>query len=155
MGDDVAVKARLSELHAVALTLFGEARNEPIAGVIAVANVIENRAKHSGFGRKTEVHKRAQFSCWSPAGGPAEQHNHAVVMAAAAELLAGVKVSAPGYARCQTVADVLLADALTDLTGGARHYCTTALLKVAPPTWAMGRTASVVIGAHSFFVGVA
>lgn len=154
--DDGQVMQALSDRDAVALTLWGEARGEPIDGLVGVANVIRNRfARARSRTWKQVVHKPAQFSCWSPAGGDAERANYTRVIGAARVLVSGSPLEAPGLERCAIVADLVIADALRDTVAGARHYCTVALFKSAPPAWAKGREPDVVLGAQAFFAGVA
>ena len=70
---DADLVAGLSDTHTVALTLYAEARGEPIEGRIAVANVIRNRVRlqkaRYGFSPKQVCLKAHQFSCWLPDGG--------------------------------------------------------------------------------------
>ncbi len=49
----------------VAATLWGEARGEGEKGMIAVANVIRNRAENKGISAKEVVLKPKQFSVWN------------------------------------------------------------------------------------------
>jgi len=51
----------------VAATIWGEARGEGERGMIAVANVIKNRAKSGGITPKEVVLKPKQFSVWNNA----------------------------------------------------------------------------------------
>ena len=63
---DAEVKARLSDLEVTLVTLFGEARGEPVEGLIAVGSVIRNRVKAARFGStyRAVCLARWQFSCW-------------------------------------------------------------------------------------------
>ena len=57
----------MTDLEALTLTLYGEARGEPIEGLIGVAMVIRNRVrdKYRGAVNYEEVCLApAQFSCW-------------------------------------------------------------------------------------------
>jgi N-acetylmuramoyl-L-alanine amidase len=145
---DIEIKTRLSELHAVALTLWGEARSEPIEGIVGVANVIRNRKEHDKWGWKIIVHKKAQFSCWASVGGEA---NHLRVMSMAVRLLAGEEIDDDDWQECLWVAEGLIAGRLRDNTRGSRHYMTLALFRTNPPAWVKGHKPVAEAGNHCFF----
>ncbi|HJN44307.1 MAG TPA: cell wall hydrolase [Vicinamibacterales bacterium] len=70
----------LTGRHAVAPTIWGEARGERIEGLISVGCVVRNRVRHprrwSRDWRRV-CHQRWQFSCWLLQGGEA---NYRAVM---------------------------------------------------------------------------
>lgn len=148
---DAELKTALSALDAVALTLWGEARSEPVEGIIAVAHVIRNRQRQSGRAWKTVVHQRLQFSCWWPQGGAA---NYERVIALGRKLVTGQAVTTAAWQECLWVAEGVMAGRVRDTVKGARHYLTTALLTTDPPTWAKDGRVTAVIGRHAFLVGV-
>lgn len=148
------IRAALTDVDAVALTLWGEARNEPIESIVAVANVIAHRRAARMETWKAIVHRRAQFSCWWSTGGAANKLNAERVYATARQLVDGDAPTAAAWIECRWVAEGIVAGRPRDNVKGARHYCTTVLLKSAPPAWTKGRTPAVTIGAHAFFVGV-
>lgn len=148
------IKHELTDRQATALTVFGEARAEPLEGQHAVAWVVRNRLLHPqrfGASWKGVCHRRAQFSCWYPWGGVA---NYAAVLAAAERLLADY-VPAPTSAlgRALQVADDVMGQRVADPTGGADHYYAPAAMARPGmvPTWAQGKEPLAVIGGHRFF----
>lgn len=148
---DTEIRAALGFREAVALTLWGEARAEPIEGIVGVACVIRNRRLATGHDWARIVHAKLQFSCWWRQGGEA---NFTRVMTLARSMLTGMPIMADGWRECLWVADGVMANYVRDNTGGARHYLTKTLLETKPPAWAKGRTPSVVLGHHAFIVGV-
>ena len=126
-------------LDTVARTLWGEARGEGLAGMIAVANVIANRVANPGWWGKTWVEvcrKKWQFSCWLPSDpthGPmlrADRRN-------------------PAFRVAMGVAQRVINGVLSDTTAGADHYYNPK--SVPEPKWARGRKPVAVIGAHVFY----
>lgn len=49
----------------LSLTLYGEARGEPIQGIVAVASIIRNRVLHRSKSYMFVCLEKAQFSCWN------------------------------------------------------------------------------------------
>jgi N-acetylmuramoyl-L-alanine amidase len=156
------IRASMSDYVAVVATLYGEARNEPIHAIIAVACVIRNRVKadlggdqkKDWFGegyREVCVHPW-QFSCfWE------DNSNTDAVYALAQRLM--VDGAHPAnevalIADLQWVADGIISDRWKDITKGSMHYVTSAMFRKAPPKWARGRAPTVEIGSHVFFAGV-
>ncbi len=131
----------------LARTLYGEARGEGRAGLIAVASVILNRqrivrthpARIRQFGGPAIAAiclAPAQFSCWL-----ASDPNSATLWAPS--------ISGQSFILCTQIAADALAGRLSDPTGGADHYC---VARIAPQTyWARGRTPTAIIGAHAFY----
>ena len=148
------VKSALTDRQALALTVFGEARREPLIGQHAVAWVVRNRLQYPqrfGFSYKGVCHRPAQFSCWYPWGGPS---NYAAVMAAAQQVIDG-PLPTPGSAlsRALQVAEDVMAGRGPDPTHAADHYFAPAAM-LPPgrvPVWARGLAPTAVIGAHRFF----
>lgn len=99
--------------HAIlARTLWAEARSQGVEGMVAVCNVIQNRAKAPGWwGRdvRSVCLAPSQFSCWN-ADDPQ------------AKLIRSPRIVDAEFAAASTIADVALLDALLDLTHGADHY---------------------------------
>lgn len=154
---DLEVRTALDDYHALALTIFGEARGEPIEGKVFVGSVIRNRVKRPKRYGDTYARvclARAQFSCWWQAGGKA---NFDLVMAKARLVVDADHVdraSTPSDAaleECRWVASGILSGALGDRALGATHYITRALWRSAPPEWAKGQTPSVEVGSHVGF----
>lgn len=127
----------LSERDILARTIWGEARNQGIAGMQAVAAVILNRAARPGWWGhdvKSVCLKNRQFAAWN-----FDDPNRNKMLA--------LTDADPAYRQCLEVADEALSGNLIDPTGGATHYHTTAIV----PYWAKGETPSCVIGDHVFY----
>lgn len=147
------IKELLIDRQAVALTIFGESRNEAVLGQIAVGCVIRNRLERPhrfGTSWRTVCLRAKQFSCWSEAGGAA---NYAAVIAMAERLVCGFEPAPRSpIAHCLWVADGVMQAGTPDVTRGADHYCTAALYRENPPGWTLPPTRRVAeIGAHLFF----
>ncbi len=142
----------LNEQAVVALTLYGEARNEPIEGIVAVACVIRNRMRTHYRGQTYREVCLApwQFSCWKKEGGAA---NHAAVLALAASILNEQPIEDAAFRECAWVADGVRLDTLRDRVGRSRHYHAAALTPL--PKWAVGQIPAYRIHHHWFYEGVA
>lgn len=152
MIDETAIRAALSDYEALWLTIYGEARGEPVEGQIAVASVIRNRVGRRWGGSLRAVCLAAnQFSCWNPAANA----NHALLINMASEALGDFheRTTAPLDAKARQIkflAQGIMNGDLLDNTHGADHYLTKNLLQsVDAPTWAMGKPARF-LGAHAF-----
>lgn len=140
----------LSPLDVLALTIYGEARSEPVEGKIAVGNVCRNRLKTNRWGASYERVCLAplQFSCWSQAGGAA---NYAALQGLAHQIMDGHPPTDPVLAECYWVASGIQSGAAQDNVHRATHYFVTA----SPiPKWAIGQLPVCVIAHHSFFAGI-
>ncbi|HEX7005577.1 MAG TPA: cell wall hydrolase [Alphaproteobacteria bacterium] len=127
------------DVEVAARTLYGEARGQPLEGIVAVANVIVNRWRRGGYGATpADVCLRPwQFSCWN-----ARDPNRAVI-----------ERVRPGdfvFDVCRLVASLAVRGLLPDPTGGATHYHTRSVA----PDWSRGKTPSAVIGDHLFFTDI-
>lgn len=157
-----AIRAALSDVQALVCTLYGEAANEPIQGIVACGCVIRNRVLadlgHDGrpdwWGEsfRDVCLKSWQFSCWWEKNSNTDR-----VYALAEALLAKQPYGDQSLiAELQWIAEGLIGDQLRDITRGADHYVTTSLYRMAAPKWALyadgrKRAPIVTIGAHSFF----
>ncbi|MDR1609374.1 MAG: cell wall hydrolase [Holosporales bacterium] len=131
------------DIEIMAKTIYGEARGEyrlPNGGLdslIAIGNVIMNRAKRSGESVVTECLKPYQFSCWNK-----NDPNRRVIE--------NVRPSDAIYEKCFTIAGKLLCgDLQTDATNGATHYYSVRMRS--PPYWSVNKQPVAVIGNHIFF----
>lgn len=135
----------------VAVTLWGEARSEPIEGRIAIASVLRNRLRTGRWGSTYETVCTApmQFSCWTPAGG---EVNYEAVRGLAGRITQGIAIDDPIYAESRWIADGLLRGIVIDRVQQATHYfvATTPI-----PQWAKGHVPTCRVGAHLFFAGIA
>lgn len=147
------IRASLTDLDALALTLWGEARGESIEGKIAVANIIVNRAKAGdryGIGIRGVCIHKSQFSCWWPWGGAA---NHAALLALAERQFTGgvVQIGDP-LDECLWVAEGITGRRVADNTNGANHYYSpSGMIHQLVPRWAIGLEPCARIGRHVFF----
>lgn len=144
-----ALIEKATEPQRAAATLFGEARSEPVQGIIAVANVIRNRSRQpQRFGASVSDVACApwQFSCWHPKGG---ERNYKRMLLLMQQFVEGKQITDLGARECIGIAQLMLGDYLRDNTRGSLHYHTA---KMQPrPTWAMGHTPSAQIASHLFY----
>ena len=144
-----AFLAPLPDEAILGLTLYGEARGEPIEGLIGVACCIRNRVQDKkqrwGTDYRAVCLQKAQFSCWAPVGGPA---NHQTVLDAATLLLTKQPVP-PLLEQCAWVALGVSRGALLDVVKGANHYHTVSMQP--RPTWAQSFVPIAQKGAHVFY----
>jgi spore germination cell wall hydrolase CwlJ-like protein len=124
------------DIDITARTLYGEARGQPVEGIIAVAGVIMNRvaAKRYGDGPAGVCLRPWQFSCWN-----ASDPNKAIIEA--------VEPGNREFDWCRLVASLAVRGLLHDPSGQATHYHTTGVA----PDWSRGKTPCAVIGDHLFF----
>lgn len=101
------------------LTVYGEARGEPVEGRIAVAWVIKNRASSRRQTIQTVCLARYQFSCWW--GNDA---NALAVRDRAFRVLTGEVIPDAAWLQTLQVAHQVLVGAVGDPTQGATFYCT-------------------------------
>lgn len=131
----------MTDQDALCLTIWGEARGEPIEGKIGVANVMRNRLLTHYRGAKTYVDvctAHAQFSAWT------EEDE---VMRDAAKRLAIAPDSV--LKLCREIAAATMAGKLADNTNGANHYF--AISMPHAPDWAHGQPPLAILGNHWFF----
>lgn len=150
--DRAQLREAISDITAVTCTLYGEAAGEPVESQIAVACVIRNRVRHPrwwGTGWKGVCLKKHQFSCWWETNPNSER-----VYALAHALLDKRAATGPNtvVSQLEWVAVGVMDDLLIDVTKGADHYLTRALLLGGEaPTWARANTQHARVGAHAFF----
>lgn len=141
----------LSDLDCVALTIWGEARNQPVEGKIGVAHVIRNRYLSRRWGESYPgvVFRRGQFSCWRPEGGA---ENYAALQALVDQVRQGHMPDDPVLRECYWIAQGVLGGQCRDNVEGATHYYASGILA---PRWTHGHTPVRELGAHRFYVGIA
>ena len=138
------------DIDVLARTLWGEARGEGLAGMIAVGWTVRNRVELDlgsdgkpdwwGEGYEGVCRKPWQFSCWN-----VSDPNSAY--------LRGEKPIPPAqFMQAREAAVAVIEGRRPDPTGGATHYYSTSLAK--PPVWTRGATRTCKIGRHVFFKGV-
>ena len=130
----------------LARTIYGEARGEGMAGMIAVAWTIRNRVNDGkdkswwGEGFAGVCQAPYQFSCWNK-----NDPNY--------PYLSGAKpIPKAELAKCQAAAKAVIDGAMTDPTGGATHYYAATMPR--PPGWTGTATKTTVIGQHIFYKDV-
>ena len=139
----------MTERDVVALTLYGEARGEPLEGQLAVASVLLNRKADGRWGRtfvQVCLAKR-QFSCWN------ESDPNAALLA---RIEADIDHFAPidaALRRCLWIADGLVAGLVPSTVKSATHYYAKTLRDT--PRWARSGTLVGRVGNHLFFEHVA
>jgi spore germination cell wall hydrolase CwlJ-like protein len=130
----------------LARTLWGEARGEGLAGMVAVAWTIRNRVDDGkakswwGEGYVGVCQKPWQFSCWN-----SNDPNF--------PFLSGAKPIPKGeFAMCQLAAQQVIEGVKSDPTCGATHYYATTM--PTPPKWTFGAKQTLKLGHHVFFKDV-
>ena len=130
----------------LARTLWGEARGEGLAGMVAVAWTIRNRVDDGkdkswwGEGYAGVCQKPYQFSCWNR-----NDPNY--------QFLSGARqIPFRELAQCRIAADQVVDGKVPDPTGGATHYYATTMLSA--PKWAAGAQETLRFGHHIFFRNV-
>lgn len=144
----------LTDPQLLTITIFGEARGEPIEGQIAVACVIRNRVQIGRWGASYAKVCLApwQFSCWRPEGG---RENYETVVAAAEMLARSTTLPDDTLLRqCAWVSQGVIGHWILDTVTDATHYVTTALYETSPPKWAANQQPVCRVGSHVFFAGV-
>lgn len=131
----------------LARTLWGEARGEGIAGMIAVGWTIRNRVEmdlHNdgkpdwwGEGYAGVCLAPYQFSCWNRS-----DPNYPF-------LIGNQPIPAAQFALARQAASLVIAGDQPDPTGGATHYYASTLPKA--PAWAAQARQTLRLGHHLFF----
>lgn len=129
----------------LALTIYGEARGEPVEGQVAVGWVIKNRAAKRMQTIQEVCLAPAQFSCWW-----GDDVNALRVRDRARRVLLGEVPADARWLAILQVAHQVLVGAIADPTAGSDHYLTTALYESDPPAWAKTMPVVAVIGRHTF-----
>ncbi|RYE60852.1 MAG: cell wall hydrolase [Oxalobacteraceae bacterium] len=127
----------------LARTLWGEARGEGLAGMVAVAWTIRNRVDDGkdkswwGEGYAGVCQKPYQFSCWNR-----NDPNYPFLNGAR-------QIPFRELAQCLIAADQVIDGRVPDPTSGATHYYATTMLKA--PDWAAKAKRTLKLGNHVFF----
>jgi N-acetylmuramoyl-L-alanine amidase len=141
----------LTPYEVLVLTLWGEARGEPIEGKVAVASLIRSRLNSGRWGHDyiSVCRSPRQFSCWNDD----DSQNHQAVMLRATKVMAGQAFSDPAWRECAWVARGVLSGDLQDNVSGAMHYHAASL--TLKPKWAIGHQPICQIAGHVFYSGIA
>lgn len=141
--------SKLTDLDALALTLWAEARGESILGRVAVGCVIRNRMARRGLSAKAVCLQPMQFSCWQTIDGRA---NYDALAAIVDTLNAGRTVADAAVRECYWIAQGVLDGDVRDVTKGSDHYITTRLLSSThKPGWLKGMEWATTIENHAFY----
>lgn len=136
----------------MALTAYGEAASEGAEGMMAVLNVVRNRAQQPNtYADKTilaaqgiwhaVVLKTKQFSAFN-VGDPVRPKLEALAQTFDSSIKSNTSL-----AKAYQLAKMAVAGTLGDNTGGATHYHTSSIL----PYWAGSLSEIGSIGAHVFY----
>ena len=140
-GGKMALTDDKEQIDIMARTAWGEARGEGQSGMIAVLNVIMNRAKKGGWYGLTPKDvclKKYQFSCWLDS-----DPNKAKLLA--------VDESDKDFANAKYLATLAYNNDLPDITAGATNYLNLATLGEKVPSWSKKMTQTAQIGQHTFY----
>lgn len=137
------------DLDQVALTVWAEARGEPMRGQVGVIWVILNRWRQPGWWSRQRGDGIAddtlaavcrdpwQFSCWNPSDPQSQQLHDPDTL------------QRPDVQKIRALVQATLAGQHLDPTGGADHYCTIAIARWT--RWARSRKPVALIGNHLFY----
>ena len=148
MTDD-AIKAALTDLHTLALTMYGEARGEEIEGKVAVGCVVRARVADDRWPDtyKDVCLQRWQFSCWNTI----DPNYRTLLNLGESLVLTPVATTNPVMDECLWVAAGVMSGVCRDRVK-ANHYLTRKLWETAPPDWAKGQSPTAFAGRQAFFL---
>jgi N-acetylmuramoyl-L-alanine amidase len=135
----------------LSLTLIGEARNQPIEGIIGVANVIRNRAQASKHNYEDICLARGQFSCWN-FGDP----NYGLLQKLTNDIDHGNLIVDPYLLQCIAISEMIYANRIMDNTHGCKNYVTVDRYNLAKnrraqeDEWILKMTPTITLGSHVF-----
>lgn len=133
----------MTEFDVLRKTMVGEARGEPIDGLIAVGCVIRNRVLETGKTYKEVCTQGVdlyhhQFSCWNE-----NDPNFKVIQE--------LNSNDPIVREINYLAIGIQNGTILDNTHGSNHYLTTLLFRNNPPSWAKGIKEYWQLGHQIFF----
>ena len=130
-----AIKAALSDLHTLALTMYGEARGEEIEGKVAVGCVVRARMADDRWPDtyKDVCLQRWQFSCWNTI----DPNYRTLLNLGESLVLTPAASTNPVMEECVWVAQGIMSGVCRDRVK-ANHYLTRKLWETAPPDWVKG-----------------
>lgn len=137
--------SKLTKIQILALTAYGEARGEPIEGIVAVMSVIRNRVNEGRFGGNTYQAvclKPKQFSCWNE-----DDPNRKLLDRAVESLEQGILPRV--LELCMLLAEGITKGIIPDNTKGSNHYLTRKLFNEGTISWAKG-SPKALVGNHVF-----
>jgi len=134
---------RLTSDEILTLTLYGEARGEPIQGIIAVGCVIRNRCKKENKTYNEICLAPEQFSCWN-----SNDPNYPILITianwlgidsfdGAMRISRPIQINDEYYKQCEAVAIGIVDGNFIDNTHGSLNYVTYNLwISDKSPIWA-------------------
>ncbi len=164
----VSVQLENPDLNVLAQTIWGEARQDGVKGMIAVGNVIKNRVEANkamfGQGIRGVALKPKQFSCWNP-GDPNREKLKDILQY---DKIISLRKSPTGepfnewfqkfkntgeyleyksYLKAKEIAQQILDGTVPDITKGATYYHTTDV----KPIWRKKLDKVAQFGDHVFY----
>jgi len=143
-----------SDLSYLFCTLIGEARGEPIEGIVGVANVIKNRAYASQRTYKDICLAPAQFSCWN-----SNDPNYNMISTLLSDINSGVTFTDVFVRQCLAVARAVYEGDFRDNVRGSKNYVTLKRYNIASARrdpkldgWILKMKPIVTYGQHIFLV---
>ncbi len=139
----VAAQAPNEAVQLLALTMWGDARQDGPEAMRAVGHVVMNRirsARHFGRNIKEVVWKRKAFSCWNPS-----DPNRAAMKSI--KSLPSDSLDKIRYKQAVKIARDIIGHADSDPTSGALFYHT----KSISPGWSLGAKPVVKLDNHVFY----
>ena len=134
----------LTAAMCLATAIYFEARGEPTAGQVAVANVIVNRAMDNRFPDTIcGVVKQGQTYKWAPHIPVRNRCHFSFYCDGKPEEISDMVA----YNKAIDIANRVINGELIDITDGATHYHATRIL----PEWAETKTETVTISNHIFY----
>jgi spore germination cell wall hydrolase CwlJ-like protein len=134
----------LTAAMCLATAIYFEARGEPTAGQVAVANVIINRKNDRRYPDNIcDVVKQGQTYKWAPHVPVRNRCHFSFYCDGKREVITNQKA----YDKAIDIANRVISGDLIDITDGATHYHATRIL----PDWAETKTQTVTINNHVFY----
>jgi spore germination cell wall hydrolase CwlJ-like protein len=133
---EVMFMITIEDIIAMTQTIYGEARNQPYMGMVAVGKVILARSRRDRISIWEVVHKKKQFSCWNHT-----DLNLYILSNNRMEVMLREMQAA-----LQAINDITFLEELNEAT----HYHTVSI----KPYWAKGHKPVKIIGDHAFYVGI-
>lgn len=126
----------------VAATIIGEAGGEEYSGLLAIKNVLDNRAKNKNTSAAGEAIRPKQFSMWNSATkGVSTKADYDDIK------IKSIIDECRDHEKWNDAVDIANKQ-IKDTTKGATDYY--AHNKIKPPYWTKDWTKTVIIGNHTF-----
>lgn len=136
-------KRPMSDVDVMARTIYGESRNQPYQGQVAVGYVILNRSKQRSISITNVCLQRLQFSCWN-----INDPNR--------KIIEFIGFDNKNFMIAFGIACLVITEQIFNPVDGANHYHTkenVLKLKTWPPSWAKNMFKVGEVGAHVFLKG--